>query len=130
MANFRRISRGPQLQAKLTKLRTGVQAPVEAGLLKAGEIVNAEQKRLVPEDEGDLKDSLKYYLGRGEKTGNQAVRILATDFKAPWIEFGTKRKDQGGRAQPFFFPGFRATRRRARTAISKSVREAVLKAVK
>lgn len=44
--------------------------------------------------------------------------------------FAEKVDHPGARAQPFFYPGYRATRRRARAIISKAVRDSVKRAVK
>lgn len=141
---------------KTRRLRKAAGPAVEAGLLKAGAIVTAEQKRLAPVDDGHLRDSIRYELAHGAKSGNRAVRITAGDkkaFYAGMVEFGTtphkirpkKAKvlqlgadefvggtvnHPGTAAQPFFFPGYRATRRKARAAIAKGVREQVNKAVK
>ena len=136
---------------KVKKLRLAAGPAVEAGLLKAGAIITAEQKRLAPVDRGDVRDSVNYKLTKGAKTGSAAVRIVAADPASRHAEFGTaphniRPKDAealsvgpgafaeevdhpGNTAQPFFFPGYRASRRRARAAISKGIREQVRKAV-
>lgn len=143
------------LKRKLDRLRKNAGPAVEAGLLNAGAIVTAEQKRLAPVDDGDLQESIRYDLARGAKSGNRAVRIIGGDdkaFYARMVEFGTpphkiapkNRKalqtgddafaagvdHPGAEAQPFFFPGYRATRRKARSIIGKAVRDSVKKAVK
>lgn len=139
-----------RLKAKLTRLRKTTEPDAERGLLKAGEIINAEQKRLAPVQSGDLRDANKVALTRGAKTGNVAVKVVNTDHKAGWVEFGTaahtiepknaealqigdgfaeKVEHPGATARPFFFPGYRARKKQARAAIGKAARDGVKKAV-
>lgn len=110
---------------KVTRLRKTVDPEVGAALLKAGDLIAAEQKRLAPVDDGTLRDSIKSKATQGAKSGNQAVQISTGVFYAPFVEFGTQKAP----AQPFFFPGYRATRRKARSVINKAVRESVKKSV-
>ncbi len=35
-------------------------------------------------------------------------RVVSTDFKGSWLEFGTRRADSGGRAQPYLRPAMEA----------------------
>lgn len=110
---------------KVTRLRKMIDPDVQAGLLKAGDVIVAEQKRLAPVDDGTLRDSIERRLATGEKSGNQAVRISTGVFYAPFVEFGTVKSA----AQPFFFSAFRARRKQARAIINKAVRDSVKKAV-
>lgn len=63
-------------------------------------------RNAAPKLSGDLEDSIVAVAGvvDGQATG----RLVAKDFKAHWLEFGTRRSDSGGRAQPFLRPAMEA----------------------
>lgn len=111
---------------------------VKPALLKAGEMTADVQRSLAPELTGDLKASIAvagpgmatppYSQPGGSKiVPENAVAVTAgnTDVRyAHLVEHGTEDTP----AQPFFWPGFRLTRKRAaaqiKRAISKAIREA------
>lgn len=150
------IRRSKQLSDKLKALRQNTQPRVRAALAEgAGEMV-AMMKRLAPDGPGtgdrDLKGTIKWRFGAPEgggsdaKTGRSAstrATIVAGDDKNPearWQEFGTASHPQGGmfkgtrhpgvRAQPYFFPSYRALRKRAKQLITKAIRNAILDVAK
>lgn len=49
---------------------------------------------------GILQDSIKHAPTTGDQ-GKLVERVFSDDFKAPWHEFGTSKKE----AQPFMAPG-------------------------
>lgn len=105
-----RFARIPQ------RMRTEVRLALEKG---AGELVDM-QKRLVPVQHGDLRDSIRWEDGRHElsvevKAGNQKA------FYARMVEFGTVKTP----AHPYFFPAYRALRKRIRSRISRAIGKAV-----
>lgn len=154
-----------RLKRKMARLRAQTETDVEPALVKAGEVVAAEQRRLAPKKTGKLRDSIAVTTGAAAKYAafqgsaadrkNRAVRISAGNSEVRYahlVEFGTKphkikpknrealkmgsdefaieADHPGAAAQPFFFPGYRATRKRARSIVGKAVRESVRKAVK
>jgi HK97 gp10 family phage protein len=156
MAGF---SNAARLKKKLSKLPTAVADAARAAMEQgAQEIVDA-MKRQVPVDQGDLRDSINWcwgapprgssgilVLGGGKKpTGvsDSRITIFAGDAKAyyaRWVEFGTHPHVQGGqfagtespgtRAQPFFYPTWRAFKKKQRSKISRSVNAAIKKLAK
>lgn len=73
----------------------------------------------------------------GGASGALRVAIYSTDSRARRFEFGTGDRYQkstgryAGRitAQPFFWPGYRLLRRRARTRITRAVNRAIREAM-
>lgn len=121
------------------KLRVAIPKAMERNVRaameeSAGEIV-AMMKALVPYDSGDLHDSIGWAWGgapKGSKLIAKAVAgqsgmvltIYAGDdeaFYAHFIEWGTQKM----KAQPFFFPSFRARQSATRSKITKAVKEGI-----
>lgn len=114
----------------------------------ANEIVDL-QRRAVPVDTGNLKDSIDWHYGDAEKIAHSqgaggdhelAVRISAGNTfarHAHLVEFGTAPHPQGGKfagtmhpgtpAQPFFFPMYRLGKKRAKSRITRAVNKAARK---
>jgi hypothetical protein len=74
---------------------------------------------------------------KGAGAGNLIITIYAGSdeaFHARWVEFGTAPHLNGGRfagsshpgtaAQPFFYPSYRATRKRAKGRVTRAVNKA------
>lgn len=127
-----------RLRRRLTAIPKAVKEAVEPALMKSGEEIADRMRALAPVDEGDLKDSIAVtppgqstppYSQPGGSTvaGENQVLITAggDDVRYPHlVEYGTQKAP----AQPFFWPGYRLTRKRAanrtKRAISKAVKEA------
>lgn len=120
-------------QRKLALIPVRVTDAVKASLEKsAGELV-AMMQRLVPRDSGDLARSIGWTWGAPPKgsvavasvsSGNSTLTIYAGStkaFYARWQEFGTTKM----RANPFFFPAYRAMKRTIRTRANKAARDAI-----
>jgi HK97 gp10 family phage protein len=117
------------------KLTTVIPAKVEAVTRKAMETgadeLVAMMKRLVPVDHGDLRDSIAWKWGNAPKgatvlaeskeSRGLKITIYATDFKARWIEFGTIKMS----AKPYFFPSYRALRKRIKSRITREMKKAI-----
>lgn len=130
--NFRRIPRA-------------IKDELEEGLEQSAEELTGMQKRLVPVDRGDLRDSVGWVRGvfrnaagaigrsmRGESDkDNFAVTVFSTDFKAPFVEFGTAGSNGKGAtpARPFFFPAYRALKRRIKSRLSRRMGKGIRKVV-
>jgi HK97 gp10 family phage protein len=102
----------------------------------AQEIVNLA-KRLVPVDQGDLRDSIGWTWGAAPKGAvalttigegpNLRITVYAGNEKAyyaRWVEFGT----QQNRARPFFYVSYRAIRKRIRSRVTRAISKAAKRA--
>lgn len=125
-----------QLNLKLARLPSVVKGAIRAALAESAEEIANLARSLVPVDSGDLKKSIGWTYGKAprgtitlatlaySKSGDLTVTIYAGNdeaFYARWVEFGTK---SGNPAQPFFFPSYRALRRRARSKVSRAINKA------
>lgn len=126
------------LNKKLTEL---VPAKVEAATRKAMEKGAQElvemMKRLAPVDSGDLRDSIGWTWGdapagsftilkasSGAEYGALQITVYAGNrqaFYARWQEYGTSKTP----AHPFFFPAYRAMRKRIKSRITREMRKAI-----
>lgn len=122
------IQNQQRLRAKARALRTKVAASVTPAVIQAAELIINTQKRLVPVDDGDLRDSIGWEQDVKSENATRLL-IVAGGQKAPHariIEFGR----QNAPAFPYFFPGYRIERKRAKAIISKAVRNAVRSAAR
>ncbi|MBX3494521.1 HK97-gp10 family putative phage morphogenesis protein [Chelatococcus sp.] len=137
-----------RLLAKLAALPPAVRSAIKQALAQGADEIVADAKRLAPKKTGKLRDSIKQTWGGGKEryaslsagakgdpdltvvisAGNSAVRY------AHLVEFGTSPHINGGmfagsehpgtEAQPFFFPAYRANRRKVRARISRATTKA------
>lgn len=145
------IRRSKHLSDKLKALRVATQGPVRAALGAAAQDMVDMMKRLVPDGPGsgeyDLKGTIRYRFGAAEgggsdsqsgRSGATRVTIVAGDDKNPearWIEFGTRpftnagtfagTENPGTRAQPYFFPSYRALKKQAKSRVNRAITKAV-----
>jgi HK97 gp10 family phage protein len=125
-------------QKRMQAIPKAARKAVNPALLKGGyEIVDA-MEALVPEDTGDLKGSITltppghatppYSQPGGSHSvpANQvAVTAGNTDVRyAHLVEYGTSRTA----AKPFFWPGFRLTRKKAENRIKREIAKAIREA--
>lgn len=140
----------PNLRRKLQKLKDNTAEEIRGAMAAAAQQIVDGMKSLVPVDRGDLKASIGWTFGTApqgsfavtHKIGENAITIFAGDEKAyyaRWVEFGTAPHEQGGshpgtqspgtKAQPFFFPTFRANKKEVKRKIQKAIRAAVQKSL-
>lgn len=125
------------LNRKLARLPRVAKEEIRKALAKSADEIVAFARSLVPVDDGDLRDSIGWtwkepprrsvLLGLA-KAGDLTVTIFAGDdkaFYARWVEFGTKDGKPG--ATPFFYPAYRALRKRARSRVSRATTKAARK---
>lgn len=125
-----------QLRKKLTvtmpkRVEDAARKAMETG---AEELVSM-MKRLAPIDTGDLQMSISWTWGAAPK-GSVVLAKSAPDskgmritifagskeaFYARWQEFGTTEMP----ANPFFFPSWRALRKRIRSRIVRNMKKAI-----
>jgi HK97 gp10 family phage protein len=139
------VSLSPEARASLAKFKKGLidRLPKEITKAAAGAIhegaqtVAAMARRLAPVNDGDLRDSIGFdvapdalsavvYAGdveveigaKGKRRVTRKHRHKA--FYAWFQEFGTVKMN----ARPFFFPAYRANRKRIMANLSKAIRKA------
>lgn len=131
-----KVSRRLELAKKLAALPNAVKDEIRKALVTSAEEIVALAQSLVPRDQGDLYDSIGWKFGAGvpvgtvslarRELGDLSVTVFAGDdkaFYARWVEFGTVKM----RAHPFFFPAYRAVRKRAKSRISRATTKAAKK---
>lgn len=126
-------------KAWVERLPQDVKREVKAAMEAGAKEVTEMQRRLVPVDSGDLRDSIGYTFGdykaanyrvRGVSAstgkGDLSLTIHAGDEKAWYaalVEFGTVN----AAAHPYFWPGWRATVKRVKSRISRAFSKALKK---
>lgn len=121
-----------ELEKKLAAMPKRVEIASRKAMEKGAEELVAMMKRLVPVDQGDLRNSIGWTWGNAPKGSTVLaesapterglkITVFATDFKARWLEFGTVKM----RAQPYFFPSWRALRKRIKSRILREQRKAI-----
>lgn len=142
-----------RLLDKMAKMPAAVRSAIKQALAQGADEIVAEQKRLAPVSSGDLRNSIGSTFGayiadnanvRGVTSTTKGadpdltVTIHAGDeraYYAAFVEFGTAphlngglyfgTKNPGAKATPFFYPAFRANRRRVKARISRATTKAV-----
>ena len=135
-----------KLRRKMIALPKAIEAEIRKAMETGAEEMVAMARRLAPVDDGDLRESIGWTWGeapkgsmviaKGGSTG-MTITVYAGNseaFYARWVEFGTVTHPQGGKfggtrhpgttAQPFFFPAWRATRKRVKSRTSRAVSKA------
>ena len=133
---------------KIRILPEQARGDVTAAMRVGADEVRALQKRLVPTDEHELQKSINWGFGDAPKgrgalssgsglatSGDVKISIWAGGFKAfyaRWVEFGTKGSEghAATRAQPFFYPAWRALKRRVKSRVTRAGTKAIKKAAK
>lgn len=125
-----------QLRQRLTvTLPRRVEDAARKAMEKGAEELVAMMKRLAPVDSGDLQMSISWTWGNapdgaaviaqsGPDSRGMKITIYAGSkeaFYARWQEFGTTEMP----ANPFFFPSWRAMRKRIRARITREMKKAV-----
>lgn len=103
--------------------------------MRVGEALAKQARGLAPVRTGALRDSIKVEPMEGEAE-EYAVKVFSSDFKAPFIEFGTKGFEAGGvykgagvqipaqAARPFMRPAFRVVRKRVKGYVQRGAKRA------
>lgn len=140
MATGARIIGLAKLQKKLNAMPRIAKDEIKRALEQSANEIVELAKTLVPEDTGDLKDSIGWTYGkvpRGAMTlGKVFASKLATDltitiyagnseaYYARFVEFGTQKMS----ARPYFYPSYRANKKKAQSRIRRSITRAAKKA--
>ncbi len=129
-----------------------VRSAIKQALAQGADEITDMQKRLVPKKTRKLHDSIKQTYGGGRErysslsvgtgggdpdltvrisAGNSAVRYahLVEFGTAPHINGGIFKgtKNPGTSAQPFFYPAYRALRKKVKSRISRATTKAAKK---
>lgn len=126
-------------KARFRQLPRSVKRATGVALDSAAQELAEAIRRRVPEDEGDLRDSVRWARGKGAERRNGrkvapaggdediTVRVIEGNkkaFYAHMVEFGTKASP----AQPHFYPTWRSLKKRlvgrVKRAQAKAIREA------
>lgn len=112
MATQVRITPGRQLYGELHR-----EPEFIAALERKADEVARNARARAPKDSGDYAASIKVVTDSGKTAGFVKVFVEASDYKAPWIEFGTpgRVQDKTGRFTGFM-PAFAPLRKGARQA--------------
>ncbi|MBD9569037.1 HK97-gp10 family putative phage morphogenesis protein [Ensifer sp. ENS08] len=121
-----------ELEKKLLAMPKRVEIAARKAMEKGADELVQMMRRLVPVDQGDLRESIAWTWGEAPKESvvlaesepdarGLKITVYATDYKARWIEFGTIKM----RAQPFFFPSYRTLRKRIQSRIKREVKKAI-----
>ncbi|MGI8395107.1 HK97-gp10 family putative phage morphogenesis protein [Agrobacterium deltaense] len=138
-----------RLKRRLEKIPKAVREQTQPAITSAAQDVADVMKALAPVDDGDLKDSIVVTAG-GQRTPphsqpggattvpENAAMITAGNTKvrhAHLVEFGTRAHIAGGQfegaeipaipAQPYFFPGYRMSRKKAASKIKRAMSKAI-----
>jgi HK97 gp10 family phage protein len=143
-----KVLNADRLVRKLRALPPRVESLIRTAMEQSADQTVALMKSLAPVDSGDLQMSISWTWGDAPKgslkigqiksrEGNMRITVFAGGgdaYYARFIEFGTSPFISGGkfagaanpgvRAQPFFFTGFRASRKSARSRISRAITKA------
>jgi len=139
-----------KLQRRLDKIPKEIKEQVKREMERQADQIVAQMKAAVPVESGNLRNTIGWTwgrLGKGQHALAQAKNALGSEMTltvyagnastrvdhgsgerqlARLIEFGTRTM----KAQPFFYPVYRAKKKKARAAIRKSVGKAVKAATK
>lgn len=122
------------LQRRLEKLvPEAIENRIKQAMGQAAEQVCDDMRRLVPVVSGDLKRSIGWTFGDAPKgtvalasTQSRGLKVTiyaggGEAFYARWIEFGRKSAP----AHPFFYPAYRANKRRIKSQITRALNKAL-----
>lgn len=143
-----KVLNADRLVRKLKAFPPRAEALIRTAMEQSADQTVQLMKSLAPVDSGDLQMSISWTWGDAPKgslkigqiksrDGNMRITIFAGGgdaYYARMVEFGTSPFVAGGkfagainpgvRAQPFFYTGFRATRRTAKSRVSRAITKA------
>ena len=139
MATYAKVIGLPKLKKKLEALVAVGRDEIRRAMETSADEIVALAKNLVPVDKGDLKDSIGWTWGKAPKgamtlgkvqsdgvDSEFTITIYAGNSEAyysRWVEFGTQKMA----AQPYFYPSYRALRRRSKSRVTRAVTKAIKK---
>lgn len=126
-----------RLNRKLKRLPDVARDQIREAIAQSAREIVDLAVNLVPVDSGALAGSIGWTWGKAPKgamtlgtvksNGSELVAtVYAGDseaFYARWVEFGTQKMT----AQPFFYPSYRALRKRSKSRIKRAITKAAKK---
>lgn len=139
------------LKRKMREMPRRARQEIAIAMEQSAEEIVKLAKSLAPIEDGDLQMSISWNWGNapsgsmtlgtvrteGKGAGNMFITVYAGDDRAyysRWIEFGTSPRLNGGKfagtqhpgtpARPFFFPAYRALKKRIKSRTSRAIRKA------
>ncbi|MDY8111161.1 HK97-gp10 family putative phage morphogenesis protein [Fulvimarina sp. 2208YS6-2-32] len=109
-----------RLQKRMAAIPLAVREAIIPALDRSADQLVAAAKHLAPEDDGDLRDSIRKEPGEHELQRKIVAGDEAT-FYATFVEHGTAETP----AQPFLFPSYRLNRKQIEARIKRAVNKAV-----
>ena len=146
-----RVQNRQRLLKKLAAMPPKVRSAAKQALAESADEIQDMQRRLAPKRTGRLARSIVQTWGGGKERysslsgsamsdGDPDLTVVisasnsATRY-AHLVEFGTAPHENGGstqgsmnpgtRAQPFFFPAYRALRKRAKSRVNRAMTKAI-----
>lgn len=139
MATYAKVIGVAKLRKKLEALVAVGREEIKRAMETSADEIVALAKNLVPVDKGDLKDSIGWTWGKAPKGAMTLGTVQANEvdsgftitifagnseaYYARWVEFGTQKMA----AQPYFYPSYRALRRRSKSRVTRAVTKAIKK---
>lgn len=128
-----------RLMKKLAAPPAAAKREIRPALEKSADEIVQLAKNLVPVDQGDLRNSIGWTWGAAPKGAiaigtvagagagaEMTITVFAGNdeaFYARFVEFGTQQAS----ARPFFFPAYRALRKRSKSRIRRAGTKAAKK---
>lgn len=139
MATYAKIIGTEKLKRKLEALVAVGKVEIKKAMETSADEIVALAKNLVPVDKGGLRDSIGWTWGKAPK-GAMTLGKVQTDavesgftitiyagnsdaYYARWVEFGTQKM----MAQAYFYPSYRALRKRSKSRVSRAIGKAAKK---
>lgn len=141
-----------RLKAKLAAMPKAAKEEVRKAIAQSADEIVQTQKRLAPVEDGDLQMSITWRWGDEKRVAySQTMGIVSGGHElsaaitagntkvryAHLVEFGTAAHVNGGKfkgsrhpgtaKQPFFYPGYRFGKKRAKSRISRALTKAAKK---
>ena len=143
-----RIEGRVQLRKVLKILPQAYRKEIKEAVRSGAESMAQTMRNLAPVHIGHLRDSIKVTPGdedvrlynrwksqKVEKDPELAAIIHTEEFYAPFVEFGTSPHTNAGefkgtenpgiKAEPYWFPGYRARRKDVQAKINRAARKAI-----
>jgi HK97 gp10 family phage protein len=150
-----KVQGASRLERKLRAFPQSVKEQVKSAVVQSAEEVVGAQRALAPKRTGKLAKSIVYSMGNesppkyaslkggGNGRGDPELTAIITAGNsevryAHLVEWGSAPHPQGGQFEgtdhpgtqpkPFFYPGYRLTRKKAKGRVSRAVNKAAKKA--
>lgn len=139
MTSFGKIIGMERLKRKLSKIPEKVKTRAQADLMLAGREINVMQRALVPVDDGTLRASIRTEalndgtVGIEIKAGGPSTTVTVRNSKkgnAPTYDYalGQEYGTSDMPPNPYFWPGYKAGKKKARRTVRAGVRKAIKQA--